>query len=741
MPNSEFQLLDLLRKLRHRARNSHASLVDDYKPFCPAKDYNFVRLPSTTKPSSATMKSTIKISVTPSCTAWMALALNASPQRAFTEVISASSFDKSSVLSAVHRILKEDWDTGGLDQNNPFTTSIVLRSIGSLLKHGIVERSDVDLMKREKEDKELPGRKNENTNIKDPWRRLNGKSLEAIVRQLLSTPTCAFALPPLLPTPSIAYWAIDAAELLGYAFEAHEVENLMKWATNEFRYQFSLVSARHQSMEDPIAMAMAACVCNALRRIKDANALETNLEDELLFPTQQELSAAIHRFFEYQNDHGVWEKYFPIFHYPNTGPNHCWHFEVLEAVISEFPAELRCEKNIARIDKSLAWLESNRLHFHIGDQSFRGWSSGGDIPALQQGEPESWPTGVAHMFLAKLDDVLSREIRDQVLVKYRDRVSIPQKRSKKKWQQYQDSVFLKDDLPPKLNSVKRMLEEEILIPAENNKYVFSPRPTMKLAKRRSAILFGPPGTSKTSVCEAISDRLGWPLLELSPSDFLGNGLEGIYEHVNAVFRDLMDLYGVVILFDEMDALVQSRDNDSKQIQLDTTQKFLTTSMLPKLSKLNKSARCIYFMATNHLEEFDPAISRSGRFDLLIHMGPATSSEKLEENLIYAWKTEDDKNRDDFKEVAAILKGHLTGDAEKAFDRFTFGEVGAFFDHLRAEEDNPCLLKAVKAYVAKGKILADEVRAWARSRITLSDETADNGALKRFREESKHTRRQ
>jgi SpoVK/Ycf46/Vps4 family AAA+-type ATPase len=70
-------------------------------------------------------------------------------------------------------------------------------------------------------------------------------------------------------------------------------------------------------------------------------------------------------------------------------------------------------------------------------------------------------------------------------------------------------------------------------------------------------LFGPPGTSKTSLVRAFAREIGWPYIEITPSHFLRKGLEQIYVQADEVFDDLMDLKGVVILFDEMDALVQS----------------------------------------------------------------------------------------------------------------------------------------------------------------------------------------
>src|SRR5262249_14145138 len=160
----------------------------------------------------------------------------------------------------------------------------------------------------------------------------------------------------------------------------------------------------------------------------------------------------------------------------------------------------------------------------------------------------------------------SIQIQDLVLQKYGQRARPFRKPSLESWQSYLDCDL--PPLPPPRHTVKDLLYIEVLKPAEEavKKHQGSIAcgeggrigPDFRLEERRSALLFGPPGTSKTSLAEAVAQRLGWTFIELSPSDFLKGGLEGIYDRVNEVFDDLMDLFGAVILFDEMDALVQSR---------------------------------------------------------------------------------------------------------------------------------------------------------------------------------------
>jgi SpoVK/Ycf46/Vps4 family AAA+-type ATPase len=253
-------------------------------------------------------------------------------------------------------------------------------------------------------------------------------------------------------------------------------------------------------------------------------------------------------------------------------------------------------------------------------------------------------------------------------------------------------------------------------------------PDILLNGRTAALLFGPPGTSKTSFAEAVAHRLGWPFLELSPSDFLRGGLPGIYDRVNEVFADLMDLFGVVILFDEMDALVQSREDRANAgaasteaaPQLDVTQKFLTTSMLPKLLKLRALQRTVFFMATNHQRDFDPAIKRKGRFDLLIRMGPPSYEEKIK-GLDQWVRKEPENEKPEIKKL--ITEWTAPTHIREAFNLFTYGEVGAFFDFVRQKGDSSERLLAGLNNLNKAGF-EKAIDDWSKSRITLRGGTLD-----------------
>jgi hypothetical protein len=131
----------------------------------------------------------------------------------------------------------------------------------------------------------------------------------------------------------------------------------------------------------------------------------------------------------------------------------------------------------------------------------------------------------------------------------------------------------------------------------------------------SGLFYGPPGTSKTFLAEAIAAELNWPLISVNPSDFLSKGNDLIEARAQEIFSAFRSASRVVIFFDEIDELIRDR-SDEKDGQRSALS-FLTPSFLTKLQDLRKAAKkneFIFILATNYKDRIDSAAIRSGRVD-------------------------------------------------------------------------------------------------------------------------------
>ncbi|HTU78096.1 MAG TPA: ATP-binding protein [Solirubrobacteraceae bacterium] len=137
----------------------------------------------------------------------------------------------------------------------------------------------------------------------------------------------------------------------------------------------------------------------------------------------------------------------------------------------------------------------------------------------------------------------------------------------------------------------------------------------------SVLLFGPPGTSKTTIVKAVAQRLGWPIVFLSPGSFIEQGMEAIEASAKSVFSRLLELRRVVVIFDECDELFRDRNPAGATEQVRNISAFVTASMLPKLQDLHDRGKVLFFICTNHVAMMDQAVLRGGRMDHRIGVGP------------------------------------------------------------------------------------------------------------------------
>jgi len=179
-------------------------------------------------------------------------------------------------------------------------------------------------------------------------------------------------------------------------------------------------------------------------------------------------------------------------------------------------------------------------------------------------------------------------------------------------------------------SVPRLTFDRLVIDDANRKLISNFMAEAKDAfasgkklRRSSVILFGPPGTSKTSIARAIAHSIGVPFIGLGPHDFALRGLENVIARASEVFGWMRVMRKCVVFLDEIDELVVERVKEEEKIG-----RLITGSLLPWFQGLHDSGRLVLIVATNHIDRFDAAIRRPGRFDLVLPVGPLDASARI-----------------------------------------------------------------------------------------------------------------
>lgn len=167
--------------------------------------------------------------------------------------------------------------------------------------------------------------------------------------------------------------------------------------------------------------------------------------------------------------------------------------------------------------------------------------------------------------------------------------------------------------------------------------------------RRGYLLFGPPGTGKTSFVQAISGalRLNLCYLNLSSGDITDDMLNRLLSE--APERS-------IILLEDVDAMFQDRSSMR-------TTRLSFSGFLNALDGVRSQEGQILFMTTNHKERLDPALLRPGRADVHVKLNLA-SEQQIKELFERFFPDEKEKSQSFanelpvFKISMAKLQGHL-----------------------------------------------------------------------------------
>lgn len=126
---------------------------------------------------------------------------------------------------------------------------------------------------------------------------------------------------------------------------------------------------------------------------------------------------------------------------------------------------------------------------------------------------------------------------------------------------------------------------------------------------RGTILYGPPGTGKTLLAHALIEESGASAFEQCATEFEAKYVGESEQNCRELFKKAVDAQPSIIFLDEIDALGKSRGKDVHGDKL-------LNQFLSCMSDLEKNGDKVFVIgATNHETSLDPALTRSGRFDL------------------------------------------------------------------------------------------------------------------------------
>ena len=150
---------------------------------------------------------------------------------------------------------------------------------------------------------------------------------------------------------------------------------------------------------------------------------------------------------------------------------------------------------------------------------------------------------------------------------------------------------------------------------------------------KGTLMVGPPGCGKTYLAKAMATEAQLPFLAVAGSEFVGIYIGVGAQRIKNLFKEARQLAraegGCIIFIDEIDAFARPRGWSGTGGDIDhnaTVNQFLT-----ELDGLRKEENNIVVLAATNVneDELDSAITRSGRFERIIHVGYPNLKERKE----------------------------------------------------------------------------------------------------------------
>lgn len=161
-----------------------------------------------------------------------------------------------------------------------------------------------------------------------------------------------------------------------------------------------------------------------------------------------------------------------------------------------------------------------------------------------------------------------------------------------------------------MEQVKDVIERRIILPLAQPQLAARHGVTAP----QSVVLFGPPGTGKTTFAKGVASRLAWPFLPVEVAQLVG-GEGSDPSLLGDTFDRILEAPAAVAFFDEVEDLAADRQAD-RRVSSQVTNEFLR-----QLPRIRESFDHLLVCATNSVGSLDPAFLRPGRFDYIVPVGP------------------------------------------------------------------------------------------------------------------------
>jgi len=176
---------------------------------------------------------------------------------------------------------------------------------------------------------------------------------------------------------------------------------------------------------------------------------------------------------------------------------------------------------------------------------------------------------------------------------------------------------------------------------------------------KGILLYGKPGTGKTLLAKAVANESGVNFISIKGPQLISRYVGESERGVRETFRKAKHAAPTILFFDEIDSVVPKRGSSSTDAHV--TERVIS-QFLTEMDGIEELKGVVVLAATNRLDLVDPAILRSGRFDLIFEL--PVPDEKTREQIFTIHTRNKPLGKDiDLKKLAKEADGRTGSDIE------------------------------------------------------------------------------